>query len=369
VEDELDALEGLVRCYSPSGSEGTAVREFVRLARTLGYVAHVDAAGNGIARLGQGHPRIDFLGHIDTVEGKVPVRRQRGVLAGRGAVDAKGPLVAALFAGRDLTGPGEFRVLAAVGEETDSRGARHLVRGRPPDALIAGEPSGWDGVTVGYKGQARITATFRGSRTHYSSPDPTAMDRAIAWVGDLRSTVEGQRDSTPFRSLAMKTVGLTSTLDGGSEAARVEIDLRLPPGRSTREVARLLPRRAARDSIDVAPGIEPLEVDRTNPVVRGLVAGIRAARGRPTLWRKGGTSDLNLAVRAWRVPAAAYGPGDARLDHTDRERLSQAELARSVAVLRVALAQIRGSGVYSSTIGRRCLTKSPRRSSAIASRN
>jgi [amino group carrier protein]-lysine/ornithine hydrolase len=368
-EDELDALERLVRCYSPSGKEGPAVREFVRLATALGYSAHVDRAGNGIARRGQGHPRIDFLGHIDTVEGKVPVRRRAGVLFGRGAVDAKGPLVAALFAGRDLPGPGEYRVLAAVGEETDSRGARHLIRGSPPDALIAGEPSGWDGVTVGYKGQARITATFRGSRTHYSSPEPTAMDRAVTWVEEFRSAIDGARDSTPFHSMAMKTVGLASRLDGGSEAAEISIDLRLPPGRSTREVVGLLPRRSAHDSIDIAPGIEPVEVDRTNPVVRGLVAGIRAARGSPTLWRKGGTSDLNLAVRAWRVPAAAYGPGDARLDHTDRERLSRTELVRSVAVLRTALAQIRGSGVYSSTIGRRCLTKSPRRSSTMASRS
>ena len=42
---------------------------------------------------------------------------------------------------------------------------------------------------------------------------------------------------------------------------------------------------------------------------------------------------MNVVVPAWNVPAAAYGPGDARLDHTARESLATAELARSVTVL------------------------------------
>ena len=46
-----------------------------------------------------------LLGHIDTVPGRVPVRREGGRLYGRGAVDAKGPLacfVAARGAWREV---------------------------------------------------------------------------------------------------------------------------------------------------------------------------------------------------------------------------------------------------------------------------
>lgn len=341
--DEVEALERLVRRYSPSGREGLAVREFVRIARALGYATHTDRVGNGIARRGRGHPRIVYLGHIDTVEGRLRVRRRGGRLYGRGTVDAKGPLAAALLAGRDLPGTGEYVVVAAVGEETDSRGARYLVRGARPDAVIGGEPSGWNGVTIGYKGELRLELTFRGERTHLSSPFPTATDLLVDWLGAVRSFVAARPKESPFRSLTTKVVEVVTARHDGEETARVVIDFRLPPSISTEELLRSLP-PAVGASLAVRIRDEPLEVDRSNPVVASLVEGVRAAGGRPTLWHKGGTTDLNLALPVWRVPGAAYGPGEAHLDHTDQESVSLEELARSVSVLRVALTRLR-SGV------------------------
>ncbi len=316
------------------------MQEFVRLARELGYAARTDAVGNGVARRGRGRPRLVFLGHIDTVEGRLPVRRKAGRLYGRGTVDAKGPLAAALLAGRELAGPGEYLVVAAVGEETDSRGARHLLRRLRPEAVIAGEPSGWDGVTIGYKGEVQVELTFRGRRTHFSSPTPTTTDRVIGWVGAVRAFVTDRANDSPFRSLTAKVVGVQSRRRGDEETARVTVDFRLPPTISTRELLRAIPRASGAARPVVKIRVEPIEVDRSNPVVASLVEGVRAAGGRPTLWRKGGTSDLNLVVPAWRVPGAAYGPGDARLDHTDRESVSLSEFARSITVLRVALERL-----------------------------
>jgi len=185
--DPAEVLVRLVARYSPSGRERLAVREFRAVAREFGYATSVDTAGNGFARRGRGRPRILFLGHIDTVEGRRPVRRRGGRVYGRGSVDAKGALAAALCAGQAFTGPGELTVVAAVGEEEDSRGARHLVSRRRPDRLIIGEPSGWDGVTIGYKGELQLVATFRGRRTHYSSPNPTTTDVALDWTAGVRA--------------------------------------------------------------------------------------------------------------------------------------------------------------------------------------
>jgi len=339
--DEARVLERLVRRYSPSGSESSAVEEFVRIARKLGYAARTDAVGNGVARRGRGRPRLVFLGHIDTVEGPLPVRRRAGRLYGRGTVDAKGPLAAALLAGRDLTGTGEYTVVAAVGEETDSRGARHLLRRLRPDAVIAGEPSGWDGVTIGYKGELQVELQLRGRRSHFSSPFPTTADRALTWVGSVRAFVQGRAGDSPFRSLTAKVVDMESERKGDAEAARVTVDFRLPPGLSTVALLRSLPKPEGPHRTTVKNRVEPVEVDRANAVVTSLLEGVRAAGGRPTLWRKGGTSDLNLVAPVWRVPGAAYGPGDARLDHTDQESVSLSELARSVTVLRVALERLR----------------------------
>lgn len=338
--DEGDVLLRLLRPYSPTGREAGAVREFVRLARELGYSARIDAAGNGLARVGTGRPRVLFLGHIDTVPGRRPVRRSRGRVFGRGAVDAKGPLVAALLAGSGFAGPGTLEVIAAVGEETDSRGARHLLARCGVDAVIAGEPSRWDGVTVGYKGDLRVDVSFRGRRTHYSSPQPTTTDLALGWAGAVRAWVASHRTDSPFRSLSMKVLRSESLGDGDAESVRLTVDLRLPPGATTTSALKELPREPGRPRVTVTIRIEPIEATRESPVVRALEAGVRAAGGRPTLWRKGGTSDWNLVGPAWGVPGAAYGPGDPHLDHTASESVSERDLRRSVIVLRTALTQL-----------------------------
>jgi [amino group carrier protein]-lysine/ornithine hydrolase len=342
--DELGFLARLVRRYSPSGSEGAAAREFVRIARELGYGARVDPVGNGIARRGRGHPRVVFLGHIDTVEGRLPVVQKAGRLHGRGTVDAKGPLVAALLAGREMQGAGEYVVVAAVGEEADSRGARYLLKRLRPDAVIAGEPSGWEGVTIGYKGELQVEQSFRGERTHFSSPFPTTADRALDWVTAVRAKVATFPKDSPFRSLTMKVVEFESLRRGDVESARVALDFRLPPGLSSSAVLQFLPSVPDSPAPRVLIRVEPIEVPRTNPVVLSLVEGVRAAGGRPTLWRKTGTSDLNLVLPIWKVPGAAYGPGEARLDHTDRESVSLEELRRSVTALRVAVGRLRADG-------------------------
>ncbi|HYS71224.1 MAG TPA: M20/M25/M40 family metallo-hydrolase, partial [Thermoplasmata archaeon] len=112
--DEVGVLTALVEEYSPSGHEGDAVQRFIEVSRSLGFTAHADAVGNGIARIGEGRPSIMFLGHIDTVEGRLPVRLDGDRLHGRGACDAKGALAAALVAAHRHDGPGEIVVVGAV---------------------------------------------------------------------------------------------------------------------------------------------------------------------------------------------------------------------------------------------------------------
>ena len=350
--DPAEVLTRLVARYSPSGRERAAVREFRAVARELGYSTSVDRAGNGFARRGRGHPHLLFLGHIDTVEGRRPVRRRGGRVFGRGSVDAKGALAAALCAGAGFPGPGQLTIVAAVGEEADSHGARYLVSRRGPDRVIVGEPSGWDGVTIGYKGELQLVATFRGRRTHYSSPTPTTTDLALDWTAAVRSLAAARHTESLFASLTAKAVAVESRRKGDAETTRVTVDFRLPPGVTTSQVLHLLPREPGRPKLSVRIRAEPVEVGRTNPTVLALSAGIRSLGARPTLWRKSGTSDLNVVVPVWKVPASAYGPGDARLDHTARESLSEAELERSVTILRTAFERLaRGEAGGSTTRG------------------
>lgn len=331
-------LVRLLEAYSPSGEEADGVAAFGGIARELGYVVRTDPAGNGIASKGSGRPLVVYLGHIDTVEGSIPVRIDGRRVFGRGACDAKGPLLAALLAGAEASGGGEIRVIAAVGEETDSRGARALIPEVRPDFVIGGEPSGWEGLAIGYKGDLRVLVTFQGSRSHLSSPSPSTTERALAWLDRARAPpVDG---GGSFGVLTSKVVSIRTTGTGGSERVDVVLDLRLPPGVSTSMARSALPALTEEDSIQVLVEVEPFLSERTDPVVRALTSGIRAAGGRPTYLKKGGTSDLNLAAPLWGKGGAAYGPGDSHLDHTDLESLDLDELERAVRVLRHAFQEL-----------------------------
>lgn len=334
--DEVAVLRALVEQYSPSGQEHAAVRTFLEAARSLGFGAHADAAGNGIARIGAGRPTILFLGHIDTVEGDLPVRLEGGRLFGRGTCDAKGALAAALIAASHQEGPGQVIVAAAVGEERDSRGTRHLLPHHRPKFVIVGEPSRWDGVTIGYKGNVSLILRFDGERAHLSAPTPTTVEASLAVVDRLRRVCDDRAGTSPFRSLTMKVHAIHTIRSGSREQVEIGLNLRLPPGLPVDEVLDLVRQNAEGIGCEVVDRSDAVEVDPRNDVVRALCTGVRSLGGRPTLVRKLGTSDLNLAAPAWGCPAAAYGPGDSHLDHTDAESLDIDELHRSIRVLRMA---------------------------------
>ncbi len=340
--DESADLVELLEAYSPSGVEGPGTAAFEKIAHRLGYSVEIDEVGNGIASLGSGRPQILFLGHVDTVPGELQVRRDEHRVYGRGACDAKGPLVAALHAGAASGAQGEFVVVAAVGEETDSRGTRYLFDRRRPDAVIAGEPNGWDGIGTGYKGDLRLRATFDGARRHLSSPEANTTERALDWTAEIRALLSGASAPTGrFETLTGRIASFRSSESGDRESVEVVVDLRLPPGISTRAVRERLPSPTPPCHIDTIAEIEPFVSGRNDPVVRALVEAIRAEGSTPTLWRKGGTSDLNLVAPVWKVGGAVYGPGDAHLDHTDRESLEIDELRRAIAVLRRAVTTLR----------------------------
>ena len=264
------------------------------------------------------------------------MRIEGGRVHGRGACDAKGPLAAALAAGAHHAGPGEITVIGAVGEEKDSRGARYLIPRHRPDFLIVGEPSGWSGVTIGYKGNLSLVVRFDGQRSHLSSPAPTTVEAGLAFLDRLRGFCESHRGGSGFTSLTMKVPSIDTLREGSREHVRIGVNLRLPPSVSVDDVLGFVRDAGPAGAIQVVDRSEAVEVGSRNEVVRALCAGVRRAGARPTLLRKLGTADLNLAVPAWGVPAAAYGPGDSHLDHTDSESLEVDEFRKSIGVLRGA---------------------------------
>ena len=82
-------------------------------------------------------------------------------------------------------------IIGAVEEEGSSRGARHLVNRKAPDQLVILEPSGWDAVTLGYKGSLKVRYRLSKPMGHGAGPNESAADQAIAFVRRVQDYAAG----------------------------------------------------------------------------------------------------------------------------------------------------------------------------------
>lgn len=330
TEEARSLLRELVEIQSVSGSEQGVAERLETFFTAQDRDAWIDEVGNLRA---PADDAVLLTSHMDTVPGEIPVRIEDDVLWGRGSVDAKGPVaamaVAAVQAGVSFVG--------VVEEETTSAGARHLVETRDaPEAVINGEPSGWNAITVGYRGLLSVDFSVRTEVGHTSRPEPNAIQQAISWWDRVEAAFETDSDSV-FEQVTPKPVEIRggTTPDGFDFEAWIDAQFRIPPAKGVRDVKETL--QAIEPGIlEWTDAIEPVMKSPRNPVASALRRGIRGLDGDPTHLRKTGTSDMNIYAQTWEVPMATYGPGDSALDHTPDEHLDLVEFDRSVEVLRTA---------------------------------
>ena len=335
-----DLLTGLVERYSPSTREQPAVAYLVAWAQAQGLAAHVDGAGNAVLTAGTGDRTLLLLGHIDTVPGFIDVRREGARLYGRGAVDAKGPLATFAVAAARARLPAGTRVMVvgAVEEEAaTSKGARFLLDhpipegGFVPEAVVIGEPSGWDRLTVGYKGRLLVDYTLEREIGHTAGPDGSACDEAFAFRQQVQSLV----DPAPrvFDQLTPTLRAMRSHSDGFTETAELTLGFRLP---LEFDIDALIARlnEAAGDAQLRFRGREPaFRAAKNTSLARAFIGAIDAEGGRAQFKVKSGTSDMNVVGPVWGCPILAYGPGDSALDHTPHEHIDLDEYHRAIAIL------------------------------------
>ena len=332
-EEARELLETLVSTPSPTGEEGVCAEALASFFERHDREVYLDEVGNVRA---PADDSVLYTSHVDTVPGEIPVRVEDGddgpTLWGRGSVDAKGPL-AALAVAAVRTG---VSFVGVVGEETDSRGARHLIEDREaPEAVVNGEPSGWDGITLGYRGILQGTYVATSESGHTSRPENNAIQDAIAWWSAVEARFESADYEPVFERVTPKPVEIEGGVsdDGLAVEATLEAQLRVPPSHSTAEVRELADAELAAGTVRWTDAVEPTMQSARTPVARALRAAIRERGGEPRLLRKTGTADMNVYADAWDCPMATYGPGDSALDHAPDERLPLAELDRATAVL------------------------------------
>ncbi|MGQ0638715.1 MAG: M20/M25/M40 family metallo-hydrolase [Nitrososphaerota archaeon] len=345
-------LEKALRLYTPSLSEKSLAEFLADKCDDLGFEnIHIDEVGNLLATKGAGSPKILLCGHMDTVPGKIKIRTDNGYLYGRGASDAKAPLMAMLLAAASMQNHSGTVVFAAVvDEEGNATGIKSLVKQKLDiDYAIFGEPSGIRNITIAYKGRIAINLKVNvGNSAHASAPwlAKNAIDESYVFISALKDSLEANQLDKPKGM--MLTATLTEIKGGSSHnVTALEcdaiMDIRIPVNMNCKmvgdKIATTVQEVAKKQGVNafysVLDETEPFEAPHNSPLVRALTLGVLdIEKKEPQLIRKTGTGDMNIIGNSLNIPVVTYGPGDPHASHTIDERVSVDEYLRGIEVLK-----------------------------------
>jgi len=355
AEEAVRLLLDSLKIYSPTTEESELASFLGDAMDSLGYSkVRIDKAGNVLGEVGRGSLRLLLCGHMDTVPGRLPVRKTREYIYGRGAADAKSPLCALLVAGANAADSGiRVTFAGATQEEGEGAGINQLMRnGAKFDYAVFGEPSGADRITVGYRGRVSLHVVVKTQGGHAGSPwaQRSAFDEFNMMLTRLRQyerlrEVQGDH----FRSLSISPTlvqagGYHNVIPSLCEAT---LDLRLPPSvpssKALDEIRTLAEDAGDGVQIKVTPG-EPTEAYEAE-TSSGLVHAFQRAillrlKTRPKLIRKTGTGDMNTFAQRNRAECVTYGPGLSRTSHTDGEAVQIRDYMDSIEVLKESIRQL-----------------------------
>jgi len=329
-EEIRSTLTKLLRLYSPSGREEKAVSFLHSILSSLNIKSQIDEVGNLIAYK-DGLPKVMLAGHIDTVRGKLPIRVDDGIVWGRGAVDAKGPLISLLNAFQRYEGKLGLVFAALVDEEAESRGAKFLSMKKPlAKYAIFGEPTGLRAAAVAHRGSItfRLEIECGGghSSTSWAYNNPILLLMKI--VEDLSSSFPTYKDN--FKNVTVTLTGIHAKRSQGVPKRCIGyINLRYPPQYSAKEISSTLENilstlpRECKFSLFQLTSFQPYRSKIKGELISAFRLGFLKITGsRPLFIRKLGTGDMSVIAPSWNIEALTYGPGDPKLSHTTREHIS-----------------------------------------------
>jgi acetylornithine deacetylase len=315
----------LVRVPSVTGDERAVMETFASVARRLGLDARVvehdlaalraapghpgeeaprtELVGVEVVRRRPGAPRLALCGHLDVVDpGEEPWdawsgRVAEGRVHGRGSVDMKGAVAAALHAMAAVPDPtAEVVLLAVASEEDGGLGAfAALERDAAWDACFIPEPTAW-GVACAQAGALTFSGTIPGVAAHAADrlSGVSALDRYVpvhAALADYEARVNSDVEHPLMAALRLPYPVLVGRLSAGRWSSTV-------PDRLEFEGRVGVP-------VEVAPAAVRAEVEA---VVAGACpeAGLRWTGGQ---YAPGVTPSDHPFARLVQAAVAAEAPG------------------------------------------------------------
>jgi succinyl-diaminopimelate desuccinylase len=367
----LIRISSVVRPGEPSATEAAVAQHVETWLAKQGFDLEVREAAPGrpnvVAWLGEKGSGKSLLleGHTDVVTEGNPAEWTHppfgadlvdGRIYGRGAADMKSGLAAAMVAataikrgGAPLNG--RLVVGALVDEEGDMIGVKHLCTtaiGRELDAAIICEPE-QNELCLEQRGVVWARVAIRGRMAHGAMPEAgvnpiTALGAVLNEVPALERRLRKLCRRSPHLRPPTVTPTIARAPVQGVEqsnvipsSARVLLDVRLTPGPDETAVAGEI-EAACRRAMARCPGTtiewEPVngyrlatKVERSEPLVRAMVAGVRQATGRRAVFGGvPGSTDGTILRMQLGIPIVTCGPGHRLIPHQADEYVDVAEL-------------------------------------------
>ena len=374
---DLVRIPSVVRPGDPTATEAAVATHVERWLRAEGFTVEVNDVAPGrpnvLASFGDAAagPTLLLEGHTDVVtEGNAAEWSHApfsgdlvdGRIYGRGSADMKSGLAAAMIAAAAIKRSGvrldgRLVVGALVDEEGDMIGARHLCTtdlGRALSAAIICEPE-QNELCLEQRGVVWARVTVRGRMAHGAMPEAgvnpiTALGALLREAPALERRLRRLcrrsphlRPPTVTPTVALAPVQGLPQSNVIPSAAQATLDVRLTPGPDAEAVAKEID-AACQRVMQACPGTtvewQPLNgfrmatrVERSEPLVRAMVRGVRQATGRaPRFGGVPGSTDGTILRMTLGIPIVTCGPGHRLIPHQVDEHVEVAELVAAARI-------------------------------------
>lgn len=316
MKSEVRFLKETLEIYSPTGHTGQMGEYLVNWCKDHGMAAEVK---NGMVVINPNAEALLMLGHMDTVPGMINVEQKNGTIYGRGAADAKGPLCAAICALEKHPALREKTcIVAAHDEEGESKAALHIRENWKERPCIILEPSTWSAITLSYMGRLFVQCKTKCPQSHPGHQSPFATE-------ELAKT---------WKLLSEANIARIRSIDGNDTEGSMVLDIRFR-GAKIEDIISKIPKNIETKILEKTM---PYTALKNTSLVRSFLKAVRESGGIPVFKKKTGTSDMNVLGEKWKqAPMVAYGPGDGRLGHTDREHINIEDYLKGIGVLEKVL--------------------------------
>lgn len=367
---ELIRIPSVVRPGDPAATEAAVAAHVERWLRREGFEVEVHEVAPGrpnvLGSIGEASgPSLLLEGHTDVVtEGNAAEWRHApfgaelvdGRIYGRGSADMKSGVAAAMIAAAAIKRSGaplggRLVVGALVDEEGDMIGARHLCTtalGRSLTAAIICEPE-QNELCLEQRGVVWARVTAHGRMAHGAMPE--AGVNPIAALGALLREAPALerrlrrlcRRSPHLRPPTVTPTVVQAPMQGVAQsnvipsAAQATLDVRLTPGPDGEAVAKEID-LACQRAMQAVPGAtvewQPVNgfrlatrVERSEPLVRAMIRGVRQATGQaPRFGGVPGSTDGTILRTTLGIPIVTCGPGNRLIPHQVDEYVEVREL-------------------------------------------